>query len=217
MKLSRGTWISLAVIAACFVLTAVLYPRLPDPMPTHWDVSGTPNGFTPKPFGPFLVPGLLLLVLMVLRKLPALSPRGFGMASFVGVYDLVCVAIIAVGGVVYGITLSSVVGVPLDVGSLSRAAVGVLCIVIGNFMGKLTPNFFLGIRTPWTLASTEVWSRTHRFGGRWFVLGGLTLVVAAFFSRSLVLMTAVIAATALVPAVYSYFVYHRLEGQHHGP
>ena len=83
---------------------------------------------------------------------------------------------------------------------------------MGNFLGKVTRNFFVGIRTPWTLASEEVWLRTHRLGGKCFVAAGFAVVAISLLGLGPWAMMAVILAAALVPVVYSYVIYRRLEG-----
>jgi uncharacterized membrane protein len=90
-------------------------------------------------------------------------------------------------------------------------AVGLLLIVLGNYMGKLRKNFFVGIRTPWTLASDDVWERTHRMGGRVFVLAGLASVVAALAGAAPGTMLYVLAAAAIVTVAYSYLIYRLRE------
>ncbi|MEZ4364105.1 MAG: SdpI family protein [Kofleriaceae bacterium] len=97
------------------------------------------------------------------------------------------------------------------------AALGGLLVVFGNFMGKLTRNFFVGIRTPWTLASEEVWLRTHRLGGKVIVLAGLGLVLSSALGGGFVFVIAAIALVAVIPIVYSYVLYRRLEGFRDGP
>ena len=91
-------------------------------------------------------------------------------------------------------------------------AAGVLYLLLGNYMGKLRRNFFIGIRTPWTLASDAVWERTHRVGGRLFMLGGLATVLIALVDPAPWLLLIVLAAVWLITAGYSYFIHLRLEG-----
>ena len=90
--------------------------------------------------------------------------------------------------------------------------VGLLFVVIGNFLGKVRKNFFIGIRTPWTLASDEVWSRTHRLGGWMFVAGGIVMIVGAFAGLPVLGVIAVVLAIALYPVLHSFLLYRRLEG-----
>jgi uncharacterized membrane protein len=81
---------------------------------------------------------------------------------------------------------------------------------MGNFMGKLTRNFFVGIRTPWTLVNDEVWLRTHRLGGKLFVAAGVVTAIAAFSGAGLYVMLAAVLAAAIVSVIYSYVVYRKL-------
>jgi uncharacterized membrane protein len=91
------------------------------------------------------------------------------------------------------------------------AGMGVLFVVMGNLLGKVTRNFFVGIRTPWTLANEEVWNRTHRLGGKLFVVAGLVVVAAAFTGVSMWPVFIAIGLAGLIPIVYSYVLYRRLE------
>jgi uncharacterized membrane protein len=93
---------------------------------------------------------------------------------------------------------------------LVSLASGVLFLIIGNFLGKLTKNYFAGIRTPWTLENDEVWHRTHRLGGKLFVLGGLFTIVSAFMGMGLPVLIATVAATTIVTTAYSYVIYRKL-------
>ena len=92
------------------------------------------------------------------------------------------------------------------------AAVGILLAVLGNFLGKVTRNFFVGIRTPWTLASDEVWYKTHRLGGKLFVLAGLAVFVLSLAGAGPIAVGVVIGAAALISVVASYLFYRRIEG-----
>jgi uncharacterized membrane protein len=90
--------------------------------------------------------------------------------------------------------------------------VGLLLVILGNFMGKLTRNFFIGIRTPWTIASEEVWLRTHRLGGKLFVVAGLVLFFSSLLGGGWIPAAVAIGAAALISVVYSYLLYRRIEG-----
>jgi uncharacterized membrane protein len=103
-------------------------------------------------------------------------------------------------------------GRPVDMVRGIEAGIGLLLAVVGNFLGKVTRNFFVGIRTPWTLASEEVWMRTHRLGGRLFVLAGLAMFALALAGGGPIAMIVVVGAAALVSVVASYFIYRRIEG-----
>jgi uncharacterized membrane protein len=102
----------------------------------------------------------------------------------------------------------------IDISSFVFVAVGLLFMVMGNVLGKVRKNFFLGIRTPWTLASDEVWAKTHRLGGWCFVIAGILMALMGVIMPPSAMPWAfgVIVAIALIPVVYSYFAYRRIEG-----
>ena len=217
MKITRTNLLSLALVAASFILTAAFYDRLPESVPTHWNASGVADGFTPKPWGPFLLPLTMLGVLVLLFILPRISPRGYRMDRFQGVFEILQAAILAFLLLVTLLALLAGIGAPVPMDRAIHAGTGLLFVVLGNFMGKLTKNFFVGIRTPWTLASDEVWLRTHRLGGKVFVLAGLGLLVSGLAGGGTVALLVAVAIAAGIPVVYSYVLYRRLEGFKNGP
>ena len=211
--MSRAYWvIGLLLVLAAFAFAASMYSALPDPMASHWDMSGRVNGTMPRLWGAFLGPALMLVLWLVLALVPRLSPRGFEMDAFALAWSILCLS--ALGLVLFIEIL--VLQAARDWGTLSPrpilVGVGVMIAVIGNFLGKMTRNFFAGIRTPWTLANEEVWHRTHRFAAKLFVLAGLVVAVAGLAGVSSWPLFAVPVVAALIAVVYSYVVYRRIEG-----
>lgn len=212
MKWHRNLLVS-AVFAVVAVIAGVwLYPRLPAEVPTHWDLHNHVNGVTPR-FWAAAFPALGVLIVAVLAVvLPAVSPRQFAIRRFEGVWGvlmLVMQGFMLVAGL--GILLPGA-GYAVSMPSIVMLAAGVLYLLLGNYMGKLRRNFFIGIRTPWTLASDAVWERTHRFGGRLFMLGGLAVVLIAMVDPAPWLLLIVLAAVWLIAAGYSYYIHLQLEG-----
>lgn len=212
MRISRANVLSLGFVVASFVMAAALYSRLPEMVPTHWNAQGEVDGYMPKPWGALGPPVLTAGIYLLLLVLPRISPKGYGIARFQGVYDLMQSAIVAFLFLMTGLMLLAGIGVSVPVPRVVSVAIGLLFVVLGNFMGKFTKNFFCGIRTPWTLASDEVWLRTHRLGGRLFVLAGLVCVASGLFDAGPIPLVASIAVAAAVPIFYSYVLYRRLEG-----
>ena len=121
-------------------------------------------------------------------------------------------AILAFLFLVHILVLLSATGARVEMNRAIPIGVGLLLVLLGNYLGKTTKNFFLGIRTPWTLASDEVWLRTHRLGGKLFVLAGVVCFVSGLAGGSLAPAMAAVGAAALASVVYSYVVYRRIEG-----
>ncbi|MCE9670484.1 SdpI family protein [Myxococcus stipitatus] len=217
MKMSRANVLSLGLVIAAFAMAFILYGRLPESIPTHWNAEGVVNGHTPKPWGPFVLPLLMVAVYLFLVAVPRISPRDFRVTRFQGVFEGIQLASVAFLFLINAMVLLSGIGIPMPMARVTPAATGLLLMIFGNFMGKFTKNFFCGIRTPWTLASDEVWLRTHRLGGRLFVLAGAIVLVSGLLGGGPVPVIAAISIAAVTPVVYSYILYRRLEGDHRGP
>jgi uncharacterized membrane protein len=214
MSLRRANLLGLLLCAAALACAAWLYPQLPDPVPTHWDAAGRINGYTPKPWGAFLLPlGMLCLWIMFL-VLPRIAPKGYRLDTFSGAYAAIQLAVMGMMLLMTLLVLLQAAGKPVQIGRVAPMGVGLLLLVLvlGNYMGKLRKNFFIGIRTPWTLASDEVWARTHRLGGWLLVAAGLICIVGAALDLGIGLLIGAVALALLIPAVYSYLLYRRLEG-----
>jgi uncharacterized membrane protein len=221
-------YVGFALGGAAVAVGRALGPRIPDPVPTHWNASGVADGFTPKPLGLYL-PAIITFALAILMSvLPRISPRNFTLDPFARAFRTIK---LAVTGFVFLISAGSLVvaatGKSADmVRWLVLPGMGALFVVLGNLMGKTTRNFFVGIRTPWTLANEEVWLLTHRLGGKVFVLSGLLLIAAGFLGAPVWVLIATVSAVlgapvwvlivtvsaaALIPTVASYVYWKRIE------
>ncbi|WP_233841387.1 SdpI family protein [Dyella sp. 2HG41-7] len=198
----------LVVLLAAFLW---LYPHMPARVPTHWNAQGQINGYM-SPQWAVGTPMIIIALIAVLAVLlPVISPRGYDIKPFVAVYSTIMLAtqvVVLVAGL--GVLLNAA-GHTVRMPLVGMLAAGALLMVMGNYMGKLRKNFFIGIRTPWTLASDAVWERTHRMGGWLFMLAGLAMVAMAFAGSSLTLLIVVVASIVLIPPAYSYVVYRRIE------
>lgn len=200
------------LVLAGFAMVGVAYPGLPDPMPSHWNAAGQVDGWMAKPWGAFVFPIVMAAMWLVFLVLPRISPRGFEMEPFARAWGILKVAVLALVLFTGALVMRAAKTHEALSQTVMFAAVGVLFVVIGNLLGKITRNFFVGIRTPWTLASEEVWYRTHRLGGKCFVAGGLFVIAASVLHLGVWPIFVSIALAGLVPVVYSYVIYRKLEG-----
>lgn len=212
MKRTTADILSLAMIAAALAVAAYLYPTLPEQIPTHWNAAGEVDGYTAKPWGVLILPGCAVLTWVLMKLVPIISPKGFRTDTFADVINVLQVALIGFFSTITMLVLLEANGVNTYINNFIVLAIGVLFLVLGNFMGKMRKNFFIGIRTPWTLASDEVWARTHRLGGWTFMLGGIAIIVGALGGMTPGWMAAIIATVALIPVGYSFVAYQRIEG-----
>lgn len=200
------------LVLASFAVVFALWSRMPEMVPVHWNAHGKVNGWMAKPWGPLIGPLTALATVGFLSICPLISPKQFSMERFVRAWTTIVTGLAGFMFVVTAAVTLAGAGVAVDVTRILGLAVGVLFMMIGNFMGKLTPNFFAGIRTPWTLANEEVWLRTHRLGGKLFFLAGLaaavTSLVSSVASVSVILGGSLLAS--IVPTVYSYLLYRKL-------
>lgn len=210
MKGRATSVIGFAVAAIAFLSAVILYQRLPALMPTHWNMHGNVDGSVAKPWGVFIYPVMIALVAVLSELLPIISPKPFSMAPFVSNFRLIAAAVIGLLATVMATIFSESLGLKPPISRIALLASGTLLVVIGNLLGKTTRNFFLGIRTPWTLANAEVWSRTNRLGGRLLLLAGLLLIVSAAFGFDPFMPLCIVVALGLFPIVYSYWLYRRL-------
>jgi uncharacterized membrane protein len=207
-------WVQIVILVVPFVVIAHYWDRFPAKVAVHWGFDGRPNGWGTKATGLLAVPFISIGMAILLGWIPALDPRlrrnaessGRTVALIVALRYIIT-AMMASGSLIIA---AEALGHHLN---LSRAVANVvilLFLVMGNYMGNVRPNYFAGIRTPWTLENDEVWKATHRLAGRMLVFGCLALLVLQFFVSLSVLMPIVIGfviATALVAVAYSWWLY----------
>ncbi len=204
-------WIPLLIVVLAFVGSAIVYPKLPATVPTHWDMSGHANGWSSRLWGVLMLPLFLLGLAVLVRILPVIDPRGRNYAKFGGAFEAIIISIMLFMLGMHVVVLRSQLGYPVAMQRLLPFGVGILFVVVGNLLPRARPNWFVGIKTPWTLSSDRVWEKTHRLGGHVFVAGGLLLVLAGFLAPQWAhfLMFAVILACSAGAFVYSYVEWRR--------
>jgi uncharacterized membrane protein len=216
MKLLKKEWLQLLILAAPFCAAALLWDKLPDRLPIHWNFRGEVDGYAGKSFGVLVMPIVNVALVILISFLPRLDPKCRNYdpetkASIAGVFRICRLAISLFYSSLMLATFSVALGFHLDTARFAAGGVGVMIAVMGNSMGKLRPNWFAGFRTPWSLESRTVWMKTHRLGGRLMVGSGICL-----FAESLLLpirlcflagVVPMIILVGIVPAPYSYFSY----------
>ncbi|MGI5959716.1 MAG: SdpI family protein [Massiliimalia sp.] len=190
------------------ILSLALYSRLPAEMVTHWGINNEPNGYSSKEFACFGIPAVLFLLTIIVNVAIKIDPKSENINRSQEMKLLGRWFIVVVSNVTQGMILALNLGHSINVGFWITLMVGILFTLMGNYMPKCKFNYTMGIRTPWTLADEEIWVKTHRFGGRLWTICGVLLILCGIFSLN-VLFFLVIAAMALVPIVYSYYLYHQ--------
>jgi uncharacterized membrane protein len=202
---------AVVLIVLAFSASALLYPRLPQTVPIHWNIHGEVDGYGDKSLGLFLMPGLMVLLLGLIRALPWLSPRSFGVDGFRPTWLFIMVAVIGSLGYIHAIMLWTLWRGPIDMLRATAAGLFIFFALCGNVLGRVRRNFFIGVRTPWTLASERVWTDTHRMAARLMVASGVIGVAAILAGMPGWMSIVLILIVSMIPVVYSLVLYKRLE------
>ncbi len=217
-------WLVLVVVLAVLSagVTLVVWANradwLPEQVPVHWGLKGTADGFVPREqafWWLMIVPLLLAGWAVLAALLPWLSPVHFKVQPFRSTYDYIVGLIGLLFAYLGGVILSAQVGW-ITGDNLPRWLVGGMLLIfalLGNVLGKVKRNFWVGVRTPWTLASDVVWDRTHRLAAWLFVAGGLVGVLMVLVGLHPLIAFAPFVVAALFPVFYSLWLYKRLEKQ----
>jgi uncharacterized membrane protein len=203
------------LIALAFAISIVVYNRLPDPMPTHWNMHGEVDDYSSRPVGAFLMPLIMIGIAALIPVLPKIDPRGRNYEKFDTTYFTIMNATITLMLVIHVFALAAALGSSVSVGRVVPAAAGLLLIVIGNLLPRVRPNWMVGIRNPWTLSSDRVWERAHRVGGYLMLALGVLLLLSGPLAppmATVVLALGGVIAVGIGLTVYSYILWRQEKG-----
>jgi len=207
----RSRWFGLVIAVVAAGISIWAYPQLPPTVATHWNLRGVADGFSSRLMAVSIMPLVIIAMTGVFNVLPRLDPRRANYSKFIGTYWLIANAVILFILIGHGMIVATGLGYPVKIGRTMPIGVGLLFIVLGNYLTRVEPNWFVGIRTPWTLSSDTVWRKTHRTGGWLMVLGGIVIAACAFFPPRafLPLFIAAVLIMAVIPIVQSYVLWKR--------
>lgn len=212
MSTKTSLIISLVLIAAAAAVGLILSPQLPDPMPSHWNATGEVDGYTSKLWGIWLLPLMTLGITLLLAGVPYIDPLKANIEKFRGLYNAFIIGFVAYMLYIYTLTLAAALGAQFNMTYMLVPAVGLLFVGISFLIENAKRNFFIGIRTPWTLSSDEVWEKTHKLGAQTFRIGGALVIVSVFLGENGIwLLLPALLFAGLAPVVYSYFAWRKLE------
>jgi uncharacterized membrane protein len=200
------------MIAAATLAGLLLWSRLPELMASHWNVSDQVDGYMSKFWGVFLLPLITLAMFLLFLVIPSIDPLKANIAQFREAFNLFIVLIVGFMLYIHGLTLAWNLGYTnFRMSGAMLPAIGLLFVFIGFMLRRAKRNFFIGIRTPWTLSSDTVWNETHRIGAVLFIISGALAFIGGFFGgmTAFWMMFAPILGSTLFLLVYSYVLYQR--------
>lgn len=207
----RKLWPGLTVFVVAVAFSLWAAPQLPERVATHWGLDGQPDGWSSRTFALWLLPMLGIGAALLFAVLPKVDPRKESYQLHGPTYWMIANTTLAFLSVVHAAMIAYGIGWPVDVSIVVGVVVGILLVVIGNAMTRLRPNWFMGIRTPWTLSDDGIWRQTHRLGGYLFSAAGLLVIVAGILRLQAIayLLIGAVIVAGVVPIVYSYVLWRR--------
>jgi uncharacterized membrane protein len=210
VKISRYFIMAVALIILLFAVSAFFYPQLPERLASHWNAAGEADGYTSKFWGLFLLPVIALGLSFLLVLIPRLDPLKANVARFQSYYYGFIIVFLLFFFYLHLLTIVYNLGYPFNMTLFLIPAFAIMFYFMGMMVGKSKRNYFIGIRTPWTLASDTVWDKTHALGGKLFKLAAVFSLIGLFFGPYAIwfLLAPVLLATVIV-VVYSYLAYRQ--------
>ena len=212
MTTKLTTVVVLLIIVGITIAGAVLWNQLPDPMASHWNEKDQVDGYMSRFWGVYMMPLVTIGLFLIFLLIPKIDPLKANIAQFRGTFNLFITVMVAFMAYVHILTLRWNLGyTDLGIGQAMLPVMGLLFIVIGFMLRKAKRNWFIGIRTPWTLSSDSVWDEIHRLVGILFMLSGVIAIIGGFFGGMVAFWSIIIMilGTSIFLVVYSYVLYQR--------
>jgi uncharacterized membrane protein len=210
IKLNLKTELPAILVLLATVLSSFyFYAHFPEKVPTHWNFTGEVDSWGTKFQGAFVIPIMLVVMYIFFLGLPLLDPKKERYAQFSKTYHIFKNLIIFTLVLIYFLASFNGLGYNVPIQYAVPAIIGLLFVIMGNYMSKLKRNWFIGIRTPWTLSSEEVWNKTHRVGGYLFILTGLAMFITPFLPKVLgwILFCSMMVLIIFGTLAYSYYLF----------
>ncbi|MGC9363635.1 MAG: SdpI family protein [Fidelibacterota bacterium] len=203
------------VVFIIITLVAVWAARQLPPdiqLPVHWNVASEPDRYAGKFLGLFIMPMVILGITVLLVFAPYIEPRQKHIKMSMKAYNIIIIGLVLVFAALHVVVIMNALGKPLSIEKIVPALIGLLFIIIGNFMGKVRSNYMLGIKTPWTLSSERAWNKTHRLGGWLFVIVGFLIVLSSLLAAgetTMIILLSGVFGIVIGTFTYSYLIWKR--------
>jgi uncharacterized membrane protein len=204
--------ITLIIILISFLIGIYFYPQMPEEIASHWNAQGQVNGYMPKLWGLFFMPVISLIMLAFFILIPKIDPLKENIKKFRKYFDIFVIIIILFLFYIYLLTILWNLGIRFEITQLIIPPIGILFFYAGVLTENSKRNWFIGIRTPWTISNEKVWNETNRLGGKLFKISGLIALLGILFQDYAILLVIIpIVLASVYTFIFSYYEYNRLE------
>ena len=198
-------------VVLIFSIYLYFYADLPDMMASHWNAAGEVNGYISRFWGLFLMPIVAYLMLFLFWIIPKVDPLKKNIDDFRKEYNSFVVLMVLFLVYIHAVSLIWNFGYEFNMGITVVPAIAVLFIFISRLLEVSKRNWFIGIRTPWTLSDDVVWNKTHKLAAKLFRIVGVLMLLGSFFQEGIVWVVLIsVVVIVIVPVVYSYFEYKKI-------
>ena len=210
MSSRKNEIIILGIILFSFLFGIYLYPQMPEKIASHWNVQGQVDGYMSKFWGLFLMPLISAGLFLLFIAIPKIDPLKTNIEKFRKYYDGFITLVIIFLFYLYLLTIFWNMGIRFDIIQLLAPAFGILFYYCGILTENAKRNWFIGIRTPWTLSNDAVWDKTHKIGGKLFKISGIVVLFGIFFRNyALFFILVPVILVAIYTIIYSYVEYQK--------
>ena len=210
MKFDKKELIPITLITLLFAVSFYLYPKMPERMPIHWNAAGEINNYGNRFLGLFLMPVFLAAIYVLFLFLPRIMVYQKNFEKFKNHFYGFKIVFLLFFITIYIATLLPNFGINVNFGYIVAPALAILFLYIGYMLKFAKRNYFIGIRTPWTLANEKVWDKTHELGSKLFIIKAIVILSAVFFPKRMIwfILLPIIAVVSFL-FVYSYILYRK--------
>ncbi|MFC1750886.1 SdpI family protein [Pseudomonadota bacterium] len=212
MKTKASKIFTVSLIASSFLISFYFFPKLPSQIPTHWNFQGNADQYSPKTFGVLFLPILQVGIYLLFQTLPLIDPKKKNYQLFKTEWIKIQIVILSFFTYMHFITLTAARNQNLNVSRYVFVGIGLLLVTLGYYLKDVKQNFFIGIRTPWTISNQKVWKNTHIFASKAYIITGLVTVCTSPFVLSInpAYIFLALLSGSLSPVLYSYYSYRQI-------
>jgi uncharacterized membrane protein len=208
--MEKSKIIIIGIIILSFLVGVHFYPQMPERVASHWNAQGEVDGYMSKGWGLFFMPLMSVVLFLLFLLIPQIDPLKENIRKFRKYFDGFIVLLMLFLFYIYLLTVFWNIGLRFNMGQLMIPALGILFYYCGILVENAKRNWFIGIRTPWTLSSETVWEKTHKIGGRLFKAAGVIAFLGIFFpKRSILFVIIPVLLVTVYTLIYSYFEYQK--------